>query len=181
MLGGESAEEWAELVDPACAALGIGCTLGGDGYGPSDHTPFYAAGVPVLHFFTGVHDDYHKPSDDTPMINAAGGARVAASGRRPGGAAGGARGAADLQALVVAAAPTGDAALVRRLARHGARLRRAAGRRPGVLLAGVRPESAAEKAGLRRGDLLVELAGARDRATSTTSCTSCASPNRARP
>lgn len=159
VLGGESAEEWAEVVDPACAALGIGCQLGGDGYGPSDHTPFYAAGVPVLHLFSGVHDEYHKPGDDTPTINAAGGARVAQL-------------AADLAArLAVRESPltykrssspppsTGDARS------FGASLGTVPdyagppGGAPGVLLAGVRPESAAEKAGLQRGDVLVELAG----------------------
>ncbi len=41
----------------------------GDGYGPSDQTPFYAHGVPVLHFFTGAHEDYHSPSDDAEKIN----------------------------------------------------------------------------------------------------------------
>ena len=42
----------------------------------SDHTPFYQAGIPALFFFTGVHVDYHQPSDDTEKINAAGAARV---------------------------------------------------------------------------------------------------------
>ena len=37
--------------------------------GPSDHAPFYEAGIPVLHFWTGKHDDYHKPSDDAEKIN----------------------------------------------------------------------------------------------------------------
>ncbi|GIT14323.1 MAG: hypothetical protein CM1200mP36_00790 [Gammaproteobacteria bacterium] len=55
----------------------LGCQLGGDGYGPSDQTPFYAAGVPVLHFFTGAHEEYHKPSDDAHLINASGGVRIA--------------------------------------------------------------------------------------------------------
>ena len=54
------------------------CALGGDGYGPSDHMPFYAAGVPVLHFFTGAHSDYHKPSDAADRINAAGLAKIGA-------------------------------------------------------------------------------------------------------
>ena len=37
--------------------------------GPSDHAPFYEAGIPALHFWTGKHDDYHKPSDDAEKIN----------------------------------------------------------------------------------------------------------------
>lgn len=39
------------------------------GVGPSDHTSFYLKNIPVLHFFTGSHSDYHKPSDDWDKIN----------------------------------------------------------------------------------------------------------------
>ena len=39
------------------------------GVGPSDHTSFYLADIPVLHFFTGQHEDYHKPSDDPDKLN----------------------------------------------------------------------------------------------------------------
>lgn len=39
------------------------------GVGPSDHTSFYLKNIPVLHFFTGSHSDYHKPSDDWEKIN----------------------------------------------------------------------------------------------------------------
>ncbi len=42
------------------------------GVGPSDHTSFYLKNLPVLHFFTGSHSDYHKPSDDWDKINYAG-------------------------------------------------------------------------------------------------------------
>ncbi|MDH7913783.1 M28 family peptidase [Winogradskyella sp. SYSU M77433] len=39
------------------------------GVGPSDHTSFYLIDIPVLHFFTGQHEDYHKPSDDSDKLN----------------------------------------------------------------------------------------------------------------
>lgn len=39
------------------------------GVGPSDHTSFYRKDIPVLFFFTGIHSDYHKPSDDFEKIN----------------------------------------------------------------------------------------------------------------
>lgn len=39
------------------------------GVGPSDHTSFYLADIPVLHFFTGQHSDYHKPGDDSEKLN----------------------------------------------------------------------------------------------------------------
>ena len=43
--------------------------LGESGVGPSDHTSFYLQDIPVLHFFTGQHEDYHKPSDDANKLN----------------------------------------------------------------------------------------------------------------
>ena len=46
------------------------------GTGPSDHTSFYLKNMPVLHFFTGSHSDYHKPSDDVDKINAEGEQKV---------------------------------------------------------------------------------------------------------
>ena len=46
------------------------------GVGPSDHTSFYLKNVPVLHFFTGQHADYHKPTDDYSKINFKGEAKV---------------------------------------------------------------------------------------------------------
>ncbi len=46
------------------------------GYGPSDHQSFYEAGVPVLFFFTGLHNDYHRPSDDSDKIDYGGLTRI---------------------------------------------------------------------------------------------------------
>jgi hypothetical protein len=52
--------------------MGLPLTLqfSGDGFGPSDHTNFYAKKRPVLMFFTGPHVDYHRPSDTLDKINA---------------------------------------------------------------------------------------------------------------
>jgi Tol biopolymer transport system component/Iap family predicted aminopeptidase len=159
LLGADSAKEWAALVETPCAELGLDCAPGGDGYGPSDQTPFYAAGIPVLHFFTGAHEDYHKPSDDSATINAAGGARIAELAARVASAL-----AARSEKLTYqqVAAPAPSNADVRS---YGASL----GTIPdyvgppegtaGVLLAGTRPGGPADKAGIRRGDILVELAG----------------------
>jgi hypothetical protein len=46
------------------------------GIGPSDHTSFYLKDIPVLHFFSGTHSDYHKPSDDEALINYTGEANI---------------------------------------------------------------------------------------------------------
>ncbi|MCX5748202.1 MAG: M20/M25/M40 family metallo-hydrolase, partial [Proteobacteria bacterium] len=75
--GGGTATEWKALVEPACQAARVSCTIGGSGYGPSDHMPFYIGGAPVLFFFTGSHADYHTVTDDAAKINAIGGAQVA--------------------------------------------------------------------------------------------------------
>ena len=48
------------------------------GVGPSDHTSFYLVDLPVLHFFTGQHEDYHKPSDDADKINYVGMEKIGA-------------------------------------------------------------------------------------------------------
>ncbi len=50
--------------------------LNEDGYGPSDHSSFYSKKIPVLFFFTGTHNDYHKPSDTFDKINYGGLQRV---------------------------------------------------------------------------------------------------------
>src|SRR5678816_3893261 len=47
-----------------------------DGFGPSDHSSFYAKQIPVLFFFSGTHDDYHKPSDMADKINYDGEAKI---------------------------------------------------------------------------------------------------------
>ncbi|NNJ89275.1 MAG: M28 family peptidase [Eudoraea sp.] len=48
---------------------GFELVLKESGVGPSDHTSFYLQDIPVLHFFTGQHEDYHKPSDDADKLN----------------------------------------------------------------------------------------------------------------
>ncbi|MEP3210903.1 MAG: M28 family peptidase [Maribacter sp.] len=48
---------------------GFKLVLQESGVGPSDHTSFYLHDIPVLHFFTGQHEDYHKPSDDSEKLN----------------------------------------------------------------------------------------------------------------
>lgn len=48
---------------------GIKAKTSDSGVGPSDHTSFYLKNIPVLHFFTGQHSDYHKPVDDAALVN----------------------------------------------------------------------------------------------------------------
>jgi hypothetical protein len=80
MIGTGSSPGFAELVDVLGKSGGLtikkvsGMT---DGFGGSDHQAFYAKGIPVLFAFTGVHGDYHRPSDDSERINFPGMARIA--------------------------------------------------------------------------------------------------------
>ncbi|WP_317898200.1 M20/M25/M40 family metallo-hydrolase [Aurantibacillus circumpalustris] len=62
------------LIDSIQTALSI--KKDSSGIGPSDQTSFYLKDIPVLHFFTGQHSDYHKPSDDAEKINYKGEAEV---------------------------------------------------------------------------------------------------------
>ena len=154
VLGGESAEEWTQIVPRACAHARIDCKLSGSGYGPSDHSSFYTAGIPVLHFFTGAHSDYHKPSDKPGLINGAGIAQIAEL---------------TLQLLedpeqpqklsykkLPPEDPRGD---MRSFNASLGTIPDYAGPpdQKGVLLADVRPGSGAALGGMQRGDVLVQL------------------------
>src|SRR5687767_2614348 len=74
--GVATAREMPSLLDSANATVGLSVRGLGDGFGPSDHSAFFARDIPVLHFFTNLHDDYHRATDDAQKINAGGTARV---------------------------------------------------------------------------------------------------------
>lgn len=67
--GTGSATGLEQLVDQANGGFGFDLFKVASGYGPSDHQSFYRVGVPVLFFFTGLHNDYHRPSDDFDKID----------------------------------------------------------------------------------------------------------------
>lgn len=58
---------WNQVLN--AANPGFKLVLQPSGVGPSDHTSFYLRDIPVLHFFTGQHEDYHKPTDDADKLN----------------------------------------------------------------------------------------------------------------
>ncbi|MEW6322301.1 MAG: M20/M25/M40 family metallo-hydrolase [Acidobacteriota bacterium] len=146
---------WPKLVEQANVQAGFDLVLQDDPYQPTDVASFNQAGVPSLTFFTNTHADYHKPSDTADKINYE-----------------------DLDRIVDLAA-----SLVRRLGaldeppsftkvaqpqqgggRAGARV--FTGTIPdyatdvkGLLLGGVIGGGPAEKAGLQKGDVIVEIAG----------------------
>ncbi len=67
---------FTELVEAHAERAGIPFLPDPSARGPSDHSSFYGAGIPALFFFTGLHDDYHGPGDDTEKINFYGAAQI---------------------------------------------------------------------------------------------------------
>jgi len=74
--GTGSAATFDDLVENANEAYSFDLFKVSSGYGPSDHQSFYTAGVPVLFFFTGLHDNYHRPTDDFDKIEFGGLTRI---------------------------------------------------------------------------------------------------------
>jgi Zn-dependent M28 family amino/carboxypeptidase len=156
--GVSTAKEMLGVLDTANRAPQLKIAAQGDGFGPSDHSSFYAKNIPVLHFFTDLHDDYHRASDTPDKINAAGEARVVdyaarvlrAIADRP-----------DRLTYVRTAAPS-----TTMNAREGSDVYlgsipdMAGSDTPGLRLTGVRAGSPADVAGLKAGDVIVELGGA---------------------
>lgn len=64
-----TAEGFRDIIEPIVDRSTLKAEYSAGGRGPSDHAPFYAAGVPVLHFFSGLHLDYHAPTDTPEKIN----------------------------------------------------------------------------------------------------------------
>ena len=147
------------LVEAAAREVGLEAKSTRSGYGSSDHTSFYVKNVPVLFFFSGLHSDYHRPSDDWDRINVEGAARVLsmvfniaqrldAAESRPqftkvdepmttGGVRGGGRG----YGAYFGSVPDMTADV------------------KGVRFSDVRPSSPAAKAGLQGGDVLIRFGG----------------------
>ena len=67
---------WMKLLE-SCNTDSLVLVPSESGIGPSDHTSFYLEDIPVLHFFTGQHPDYHKPSDTAEKLNYEGMQRIA--------------------------------------------------------------------------------------------------------
>ncbi|MDA7527420.1 M28 family peptidase [Planctomicrobium sp.] len=145
---------WDQYLDQAATDTDLELVKKKEGFGPSDHASFYGKKIPVLHFFTGIHDDYHRPGDDWEKLNTSGmkniidvvekvTVEVANTEKRP-----------DYIHIPGAAS----------LARSGSRpyfgsIPDFGKEVEGYAISGVSPESPADKGGLKGGDVIVELAG----------------------
>lgn len=154
--GVATAKELSAIVDSANTAPKISVTALGDGYGPSDQSSFYAEGIPVLHFFTDLHEDYHRATDVASKVDVADEARVVDLAERI------ARAIADRPArltYVRSAPPPRMAQGDGNGAWFGSVPDMSAAGVVGVRLMGVTPGSPADKAGVRKGDIVVEFGG----------------------
>jgi len=155
--GVATAGELNDIVARANAVAPLKVTATGDGFGASDHSSFYAKDLPVLHFFTNVHEDYHKATDDADKVNGGGIARVVALAERI------TRDIADRAepltfVRAVAAAPT-TSSRESTSAYLGSIPDMGATEVAGVRLTGVRAGSPADKGGLKAGDIIVAFGG----------------------
>ena len=126
-----------------------------EGFGPSDHSSFYIKDIPVLFFFTGTHEDYHKPSDDWEKINPAGEQKileliydVAAY-----------IGARDEKPVFTTAGPGERPQGRRRFNVTFGIIPSYSSDEPGLTIDGVRPDGPADAAGVQAGDIIIAIEG----------------------
>jgi aminopeptidase YwaD len=154
VVGSGTSPAWSSLLDQVNGAARFDLARSESGFGASDQQSFYASKVPVLFFFTGLHADYHRPSDTADKINAEDEARVvnfvaecatriANAPERP---------AYQQMAVPQEQAPARFRVSLGSIPDYAAQVE-------GVQLSGVRPGSPAEKAGLKAGDIIVKFGG----------------------
>jgi aminopeptidase YwaD len=153
VIGSGTSPAWDTILKAADEPVGLKLQPSASGFGASDQNSFYVKDIPVLFFFTGVHPDYHTPTDTWDKINAEGEARVLTL-------------VSDV-ARRIADAPqrprfTRAEGVGPQMAGGGFRVYlgtipdySAAGE--GVTLSGVREGSPAEKAGLKGGDVILRF------------------------
>ncbi len=151
-----SSSVWRKEIERRNVVVGLPITTSDDSYLPTDATSFYLAGVPVLSAFTGSHEDYHSPRDTADKINYEGVEKIS-------------RLMALIARSLVTSVETPDYLEQERPDDEGATrgLRVYLGTIPdypqddikGVKLSGVTKGGPADKAGVRTGDVIVELAG----------------------
>jgi len=151
-----SSKVWSGVIERANIPVGLKLQISQDTNLPTDTTSFYARGIPILNAFTNTHEDYHTPSDTAEKINYTGTRNIATF-----------MALATRQLLRLDQPPEYIAAKPREKNAKRGSLRAylgtipdyAAGGSKGMLLSGVAKDGPAEKAGLKGGDVIVQLGG----------------------
>lgn len=155
--GVNTAAEMRGIVNSANTVQPLSITAEGDGFGPSDHASFYGKNIPVLQFFTDMHEDYHRATDVSSKINVPGEARVIDYAERV------ARAIADRPSRLTYVRSSQPPPRMPGSPGNGTYFgsvpNMSTADVPGVKLAGVTAGSPADKAGVRAGDIIVELGG----------------------
>ncbi len=149
-----TAPHWEKLLKKLAPTHQLHLILKPEGFGPSDQSSFYGKKIPVLHFFTGTHPDYHRPTDKWPKINITGMDRIV-----------------DLVEQIVSDTDESPEPPKYVEVKGNARVERQ-GSRPyfgsipdfgsevkGYAIQGVSPGSPSDKAGLKGGDVIIEIGG----------------------
>ncbi|MDP7029126.1 MAG: M28 family peptidase [Phycisphaerales bacterium] len=149
--GTGTAEEFTEMLPRLVEPSGLTVLTTSSGLGPSDHSNFFKADVPVLFFFTGLHDDYHTPEDVAWRVNPEGTLRII-----------------DLCEVILDEAMHRDAMFTFRESTAGTPARNTGAKirlgvmpsyttadEPGVLIDGVSEGTSAADAGLAAGDIII--------------------------
>jgi Peptidase family M28/PDZ domain/PA domain len=155
IFGTRSAKEFSDMVLEEAQKLGLQVTES-DGIGRSDHMSFYNKKIPALHFFTGSHPDYHRPSDTWEKLNVEGMARVSELVQRVAEKVANRKEPMSFVSLpsrppATGSEPQGYGTYLGSIPEFGASAE-------GVQLAGVQDGSPAAFAGLREGDIIIKLA-----------------------
>ena len=154
VFGSGTSSRWEPELNALNEAAGFKFSYKPEGFGPSDHSSFYGKKIPVLHFFTGNHPDYHRPSDDWDKLNIDGMYRVVEL----------------LERLTIETAENPERPSYVEVKQ--APMAQRGGNRPyfgtipdfggegeGYAISGSAPGSPADKGGLQGGDRIVELGG----------------------
>lgn len=166
VMGVGTAEEWTDVLGAAnqSTARPLSIATSPDGFGASDHSSFYGEGLPVLHFFSNTHVDYHRPSDDWDKVDIDGLEQIVDLVNEVALDVAGVSGSDERIALTPIEADVAEA--------HGQASTTGGGYGPylgtipdmvpvdaGLRLTGVREGSPAADAGIRGGDIVVEFGG----------------------
>jgi hypothetical protein len=153
--GVDSSKQWTSQLEKRNVTAGFNLKLQHDPYLPTDVTSFYQEGVPVINYFTGGHDDYNRPTDDTETLNYDGMARIAKFA----------------QSIIIDLVKNQERPLYAKVERKGTPNEQHGSQRvylgtipdftsegiTGLKLSGIKTDGPADKAGIKEGDIIVEF------------------------